>query len=73
MTGDTYRKRVRGSVRFDPYFKVQYWLDRELAWQDVQERHATPAAARAAYLPGRRCRTMVITPAGRRPLPAASA
>ena len=66
----TYRRRQRGSVRFDPYYKVQVWDARALTWRDVQQRHDTPQAARLAYLPGQTCRTMEITPQGRRPLPA---
>lgn len=68
MTEATYRKRVRGSVTFDPYWKVQYWDARALTWRDVQHRHATPAAGRAAYLPGQRCRLMEVTVRGRAPL-----
>lgn len=42
------RRRVTGSVRFDPYWKVQFYLDRDRAWQDVQARYDTPDAARLA-------------------------
>jgi hypothetical protein len=64
-------RRRAGSVRFAPYYKVQ-WRDERLgAWVDVQRQHASLAEARAAFLPGVRCRVMEITMAGRRPLPEA--
>lgn len=68
------KARTRDSVRFDPYFKVQFWVARNYAWQDVQERHLDEALARAAAQAaaatlGTRCRLMRITMEGRAPLP----
>ena len=60
--------RRRDSVRFDPYYKVQWFDERNHAWRDEQKMHDTPMDARAAYLPGKRCRVMKITEAGRTPL-----
>jgi hypothetical protein len=61
--------RTKGSARFAPYFKVQWWDARTCAWLDVQRAHSTLEAARAACRPGVRCRVMEITERGRRPLP----
>lgn len=68
--------RKTGSVRFDPYFKVQFYNARQLAWQDVQRAFDTPEAAEAAVLAGEivpppQCndahRLMHITERGRAP------
>ena len=45
-------RRRSGSVRFDPYFKVQFYNERQLAWQDVQRAFDTPEAAEAAVAAG---------------------
>lgn len=62
--------RKQGSVRFEPYYKVQYFDDRPTmrVWVDVQRAHPTPEAARAAYLKTKRCRVMRIDERGRAPL-----
>jgi hypothetical protein len=62
------QRRTRGSARFAPYYKVQWWDDRSAAWIDVQKRHDTPDAARAAFRPDTHCRVMEISMSGRRPL-----
>ena len=62
------RPRIRGSVRFDPYYKVQWWDERNLAWHDVQIRYDTVAGAMAAFISGKRCRVIEITETGRRSL-----
>lgn len=61
--------RRRGSARFAPYYKVQWYDPRSLVWRDIQQAHPSPAAAVAAFLPGRNCRVMEITMHGRAPLP----
>lgn len=68
MSSETRRRRP-GSVRFDPYFKVQRWLPESLAWRDVQRAYASEeeAAAVAAEEPGR-WRIMRVFPGGRRPV-----
>ncbi len=63
-----HRPRRAGSARFSTYYEVQWYDARNCAWHDIQKQHPTAAAAEAAYLPGRRCRTMEVTPTGRRPL-----
>ena len=71
------RARRAGSVRFEPYYKVQFYNARQLAWQDVQRTFATPAEALAAVksgavVPPPQCndahRLMYITEKGRVPL-----
>lgn len=62
-------RRQHGSVRFDPYHKVQWYDARSMAWRDVQEHYTTEADARAAFVDGKRCRVMLITEHGRSPLP----
>lgn len=63
------RARTHGSVRFDPYWKVQFFRPQDFSWQDVQAQHPTEEAARAAYLPGEVCRLMLVTERGRGPVP----
>lgn len=69
MNGQAMGTRRRGSVKFAPYYKVQVWLARDMTWQDVQARYATPGEARDAYPAGERCRLMEVTMHGRAPLP----
>lgn len=62
-------KRRPGSVRFDPYFKVQRWEPRSAVWIDVQRAYPTEDdARRAAGLLAGRTRIMEIDENGRRPL-----
>jgi len=51
-----------------PYYKVQWRDTRSLAWRDVQQVHPTPAAAQAAFLPGKQCRVMEVREQDRSPL-----
>lgn len=59
-------------MRFDPYFKVQWWNETSLAWVDVQEAWATEndavRAAESSGNPGDRFRIMTVWPGGRRPV-----
>ena len=64
-----YSKRQRGSVRFDPYYKVQWYDGTVMAWRDVQRQHDSLANAVAGFVPGRTCRVMEITMHGRHPVP----
>lgn len=61
-------KRTRGSVRFEAYYKVQWFDETSLCWRDVQQAHPSEAEARAAFIAGRRCRVMAITERGRQAL-----
>lgn len=68
-------RRSSGSVRFDPYVKLQWWDERSLAWRDVQRSWLYPAeqelaeeAAEALVPEGARWRLMLVTEEGRRPL-----
>jgi len=63
--------RRPGSVRFDPYWKIQYWDDLSIAWRDVQMSFVSPSTAIAAA-PGEvpvkaRFRLMEVRPDGRTP------
>jgi hypothetical protein len=60
--------RKPGSCRFATYYKVQFKDARSCAWKDVQKMHATAKEAAAAYPQGKKCRTMEISEAGRKPL-----
>lgn len=65
--------RTRGSVRFAPYFKVQWFEERSLAWKDVQRSfHSVAEAERAAEARRAiyrvRTRIVEITMESRRPL-----
>jgi hypothetical protein len=66
--------RVRGSVRFADYYKIQWFNDAPgmHVWVDIQRQYPTEAAARAAFPRKRRCRVMQVTEAGRAPLPEAA-
>lgn len=57
---DEYRKGF-------PYYKVQYWDSRQMAWHDIQRRFADPAAAllHGEGLGYKQIRVMVITREGR--------
>lgn len=68
MPDAAYSRRTRGSARFAPYFKVQWFDERTMAWRDVQAAHATENEARAAFMPDRRCRVMAVSESGRAPL-----
>lgn len=60
--------RIRGSVRFAPYYKVEYFDPSVVAWRPIQKAHATQAAAVAAPLPAGATRRRVyeVSPSGRR-------
>lgn len=61
--------RRAGSVRFDPYYKVQWWDVRSSAWRDVQKRFVDkPAARRHASTITGRTRLMEVTMDGRAPV-----
>lgn len=68
MTMTDLPRRRRGSVRFAPYWKLQTWRADVLAWEDVQRQYDTEDEARAAYIPGKRCRLMLVTERGRAPV-----
>ncbi len=60
--------RTRGSVRFEPYYKVQWFDPVTMAWRDVQRAYTTADEAQDNAIPGKQCRVMVITMQGRAPL-----
>ena len=61
--------RTPDSCRFAAYYKVQFWNEQQLAWQDVQKQHPSADAARAAFIAKKKCRVMEVDMKGRRPLP----
>ena len=61
-------RRVAGSVRFDEYFKVQWYDETTLAWRDIQKAHESVELAESAFIAGKTCRVMVVTEKGRYPL-----
>ena len=63
------KMRTPESCRFAAYYKVQFWNEQQLAWQDVQKQHPSPDAARAAFIAKKKCRVMEVDMKGRRPLP----
>ena len=63
------KMRTPESCRFAAYYKVQFWNEQQLAWQDVQKQHPSPDAARAAFIAKKKCRVMEVDRKGRRPLP----
>jgi len=60
--------RTQGSCRFADYYKVQFWNDVALCWQDIQKAFPTIDTAQAAFLKKKKCRIMQITTAGRFPV-----
>jgi hypothetical protein len=60
--------RSKGSAQFEPYYKVQVWEARSVAWKDIQKAFPTAEHARASFLSGKECRIMEISMTGRRPL-----
>lgn len=62
-------RRRAGSVRFDPYYKVQTWDARSSTWVDIQKRFDTESEARVrAAAVGGRTRLMRISETGRGPV-----
>jgi hypothetical protein len=55
-------------VRFDEYFKIQWYDGVSLCWRDIQKSYETTELARAAMTGDKTWRIMVVTPRGRYPL-----
>jgi hypothetical protein len=60
--------RTRGSVRFAPYYKLQWFDPRTLSWRDVPRAFPSAGEALAYTGPDRTVqrRVMEVTPEGRR-------
>jgi hypothetical protein len=75
-TNRTHGRRRAGSVRFDPYIKIQWWIPRNVSWRDVQRRFDTVADAITFAIghvdgdagPDNRFRLMSVTMDGRGPV-----
>ena len=66
------RVRRRGTVRFSPYVKVQWWDETSLAWRDVQAQYADEVDALLrcpldSFPRGADWRLMYVSPEGRTP------
>jgi hypothetical protein len=61
-------KRLAGSVRFDEYFKIQWYDEISLCWRDIQKAYASVDEARESMTSGKKWRVMVVTEKGRYPL-----
>lgn len=57
--------RVKGSCRFEPYYKAQYFDETVVAWRDVQRQFPSPESAQTAFKAGHKCRVMRVTMEGR--------
>jgi hypothetical protein len=57
------RPRTNNSVRFDPYFKLEFWNPRAVAWTPMQRRFEKQTDALAAVKRGK-YRIMTVTEAG---------
>lgn len=69
-----YRRRRAGSVRFDPYVKVQWYDPVSLCWRDVQQSYrdeidAVLSCPLDAFPRGADWRLMHVSEAGRTPGP----
>ena len=60
--------RTTGSVRFQEYFKTQWYDETSLAWRDVQKAYSSVEEASATFTSDRKWRIMVVTQKGRYPL-----
>jgi len=56
--------RQKGSCRFAPYYKAQWYNKKLLAWRDLKTQFATEEAARGAFKKGQ-WRVMIVTMEGR--------
>lgn len=58
-------RRVRGSVRFDPYYRVQRWDPISVCWRDLPGTYEDSARAVNVALVGGQTRIVEISMAGR--------
>lgn len=65
MPSEGYRVRRSGSVRFDPYYKLDVFDRRRMAWHPLRRKYPTEREARsAALLWRRRWRLLRVTEDG---------
>ena len=60
--------RRRGSTRFEPYYKVQWYDGQAMAWRDIQKAHPDKASALAALPAEKEARIMRVAMDGRVPV-----
>jgi hypothetical protein len=57
--------RTKGSCRFAPYYKVEWYDATALCWRVIQKAFSTEEQARAAFLWDKKCRVQEVTEKGR--------
>lgn len=60
--------RIKESVRFEDYYKLQFFDPISLCWRDVQKAYSSVAEAEANMDTVKQWRVMVITTKGRYPI-----
>ncbi len=60
-----YRKRKPGSCRFSDYYEVQWYNETSLVWQTIHKPYKTKVEAEAHFVPGKKCRVMIVSETGR--------
>jgi len=53
--------RTKGSCRFDPYYKVEWYDPTALCWRVIQKAHPTEKQAREAMPKTKTCRLQKVT------------
>jgi hypothetical protein len=53
--------RTKGSCRFAPYFKVEWYDPIALCWRVIQKAHPTEQEARDAMPKNKQCRIQKVT------------
>lgn len=65
---DNKAMRNKESVRFETYFKLQWFDETSICWRDVQKAYNDEATARKAMTNDKKWRVMCITEKGRFPI-----
>jgi hypothetical protein len=60
-----FRARQKGSCRFSPYYKAQYYDEKTLSWRDIAKQFETKEMARKSFDKLKKWRVMVVTMRGR--------
>lgn len=70
MSDRPYTRRTSRSVRFDPYYKLEWFDSTLMVWRPVQKAYASVEdAARVARTADRQWRLMEVTTHGYAPVP----
>ena len=57
--------RVKGSCRFETYYKIQRWDAEWMAWRDIQRAFKSPGDAELSAPEGAKYRLVTISESGR--------